>query len=344
MNNILDYSISDLIEYMLSAGEKRFRAEQVFKWLSKGISSFEQMSDISNKLREKLESDFYIGLPASVIYQESKKDATRKVLFKLNEREEGTSELIESVFMKYNYGNTICISSQLGCRMGCKFCASTQNGLARGLTAGEMYGQVLSMCNVTGERMDHVVVMGIGEPFDNYDELSKFIELIHEPKGYNLSLRNITVSTCGLIPYIYKFAKDFPQVNLAISLHAPNDDIRKNLMPIANKYSFDDLLKACSRYTDKTHRRITFEYALTGNVNDSTEDAEELAKALSGMLCHVNLIPLNTVDNTGLSSTSKKNIEIFKSILNDRGIPVTVRRKLGSDIDAACGQLRAKNS
>lgn len=343
MNNILDYDISDLSEYMQSIGEKKFRAEQVFTWISKGIYSFDQMSNIGKKLREKLESDFCVGLPASVLFQESKSDGTRKVLFELYGIDGDEGELIESVFMKYSYGNTICISSQVGCRMGCKFCASTQNGLVRGLTAGEMYGQVLSMCNLTGERIDHIVVMGIGEPFDNYEELSKFIRLIHEPKGYNLSLRNITVSTCGLIPYINKFAEDFPQVNLAVSLHAPNDTIRKNLMPIANKYSYSDILRACKKYTDKTHRRITFEYALTSGVNDSIENAEELAKSLSGMLCHVNLIPLNTVDNTGLKTTPKKDVEMFKKILTDYGVPVTVRRKLGSDIDAACGQLRANN-
>lgn len=343
MENILNYNIQDLEKYMTKVGEKKFRASQVFKWISSGIDSWDKMTNISKELSKKLESDFYIGLPAPILVQKSAIDGTIKVLFQLSNNENRLNEEnIESVFMKYSYGNTICISSELGCKMGCKFCASTKNGLIRGLSSGEMYGQVLSMNNLTGEKINHIVVMGIGEPFDNYEEVSKFIRLINNPKGYNLGMRNITISTCGIIPYIDRFANDFPQVNLAISLHAPNDEIRKTIMPIANKYKIRDLIDECKKYTLKTHRRVTFEYALIRGINDSIEDARELSKLLSGILCHVNLIPLNDVDNTNLNASKEVSIYNFKKVLDNNSIPVTIRRKLGSDIDAACGQLRAR--
>ena len=344
MENILNYDVIDLEEYMHSNGEKRFRAKQVFRWISKGIDAFEEMSDISKELVSKLESDFFIGFPASIICQKSKFDGTVKVLFELAEADSSLKAgRVESVFMKYKYGNTICISSQLGCRMGCKFCASTKKGLIRNLEAGDMYGQVLKMNEITKERINHIVIMGIGEPFDNYEEVSKFIKIVNNSMGYNIGMRNITVSTCGIVPYIEKFSIDFPQVNLAISLHAPNDVIRDRIMPIARRYSYKELLEACKNYTDRTHRRITFEYALIDGVNDSKDAALELSNQLKGMLCHVNLIPLNSVENTGLSSSNKDSIEMFKKILEKSNIPVTVRRRLGSDIDAACGQLRVKN-
>lgn len=343
MENILNYNIQELEEYMTSIGEKKFRASQVFKWISNGIDSWDKMTNISKELSKKLESDFYIGLPAPIIVQKSAIDGTIKVLFQLLNNENRLSEEnIESVYMKYSYGNTICISSELGCKMGCKFCASTKNGLIRGLSSGEMYGQVLSINNLTGEKINHIVVMGIGEPFDNYEELSKFIRLINNPKGYNLGMRNITISSCGIIPYIDRFARDFPQANLAISLHAPNDEIRKTIMPIANKYMITDLIDECKKYTLKTHRRVTFEYALIRGINDSIEDARELSKLLSGILCHVNLIPLNDVDNTNLNASKEVSIYNFKKVLDNNSIPVTIRRKLGRDIDAACGQLRAR--
>lgn len=343
MENILNYNIQELEEYMTSIGEKKFRASQVFKWISSGIDSWDKMTNISKELSKKLESDFYIGLPAPILVQKSRVDGTIKVLFQLLNNENRLSEEnIESVYMKYSYGNTICISSELGCKMGCKFCASTKNGLIRGLSSGEMYGQVLSINNLTGEKINHIVVMGIGEPFDNYEELSKFIRLINNPKGYNLGMRNITISSCGIIPYIERFANEFPQVNLAISLHAPNDEIRKTIMPIANKYKIRDLIDECKKYTLKTHRRVTFEYALIRGINDSIEDARELSKLLSGILCHVNLIPLNDVDNTNLNASKEVSIYNFKKVLDNNSIPVTIRRKLGSDIDAACGQLRAR--
>ena len=343
MENILNYNIQELEEYMTSIGEKKFRASQVFKWISNGIDSWDKMTNISKELSKKLESDFYIGLPAPILVQKSAIDGTIKVLFQLlNNENRLNEENIESVYMKYSYGNTICISSELGCKMGCKFCASTKNGLIRGLSSGEMYGQVLSINNLTGEKINHIVVMGIGEPFDNYEELSKFIRLINNPKGYNLGMRNITISLCGIIPYIDRFAHDFPQANLAISLHAPNDEIRKTIMPIANKYMITDLIDECKKYTLKTHRRVTFEYALIRGINDSIEDARELSKLLSGILCHVNLIPLNDVDNTNLNASKEVSIYNFKKVLDNNSIPVTIRRKLGSDIDAACGQLRAR--
>lgn len=338
MLNILDYNPSELIDIVTSLGDKPFRAKQIFSWLSKGVESFDEMTNVPAALREALRNDYYIGQPTVIVEQKSSIDGTRKCLYEFAD-----GARVESVFMKYSYGNSICISSQVGCRMGCTFCASTLNGLERNLTAGEMLGEVLKMRNITGEDIGHIVVMGMGEPLDNYEELSKFIELIHNKDGYNLGLRNITISTCGLIPMINRFAEDFPQVNLAVSLHAPNDDIRRNTMPIAKKYAYDDLLKACREYTEKTGRRITFEYSLIDGVNDSAENAEELASKLKGWLTHVNLIPLNKVEERSYNTSNTHNISTFMKILENRGIPVTLRRTLGADIDAACGQLRGHN-
>lgn len=335
--NILNYDIDELNEIVTSFGEKGFRAKQVFSWLSKGVESFDEMGNVPKALRDALDLDFYIGQPNVVIEQKSSQDGTRKCLYEFVD-----GARVESVFMKYNYGNSICISSQVGCRMGCKFCASTMNGLERNLTAGEMLGEVLKMRNITGENISHVVIMGMGEPLDNYDEVSKFIRLIHDSEGYNMSLRNITISTCGLIPMIERFANDFPQVNLAVSLHAPNDEIRKQTMPIANKYSYDELLKACKVYTEKTGRRITFEYSMIDGVNDSLENARELGEKLSGWLTHVNLIPLNKVKEREYNAANKDNILKFRDYLESKGIAVTIRRTLGADIDAACGQLRQR--
>ena len=270
--------------------------------------------------------------------QESKSDGTRKCLYEFHD-----GARVESVFMKYSYGNSICISTQVGCLMGCTFCASTMDGKLRDLTAGEMLGEVLRMKRATGEDINHIVLMGMGEPLDNYDEVSKFLRLINSPDGVNLSLRNITLSTCGIIPGIYRFAEDFPQVNLAVSLHAPNDEIRRRTMPVARKYRYEDLMKACRDYTESTHRRITFEYALIRDVNDSRDNAEELASHLRGWLTHVNLIPLNEVKGRDYSTVEGSSVHAFKKVLESRGIAVTVRRTLGSDIDAACGQLRADN-
>lgn len=338
MLNILDYTLSELTDIVISLGDKAFRAKQIFGWLSKGIESFDEMTNVPASLRASLSNEYYIGHPELIVEQKSALDGTRKCLYEFAD-----GARVESVFMKYSYGNSICISSQAGCRMGCTFCASTLNGLQRNLSAGEMLGEVLKMRKISGEDIGHVVVMGMGEPFDNYDELSKFIHLIHSSDGYNLGLRNITVSTCGLIPVIERFANDFPQVNLAVSLHAPNDEIRCKTMPIARKYAYDDLLMACREYTEKTGRRITFEYSLIDGVNDSAANAEELASRLKGWLTHVNLIPLNKVEERKYNTSRKHNISTFKEILENRGIPVTLRRTLGADIDAACGQLRGNN-
>lgn len=335
-NNILNYSPEELEALVAELGDKKFRTAQIFGWLAKGVSSFDDMKNVPASLRAALDERFRIDLPEAVRRQESK-DGTVKCLF---EFADGTQ--IESVFMKYEYGNSICISSQSGCRMGCTFCASTMDGLDRSLTGGEMLAQVLAMRNLTGEDIGHVVVMGMGEPFDNYDELSRFIRLIHEKKGYGLGLRNITVSTCGLIPKIREFAVDFPQVNLAVSLHAPNQKLRERTMPVAKKYDYDDLMQACMEYTELTGRRITFEYAVIDGVNDSAACAKELASRMKGWLSHVNLIPLNEVKGREYRTANEKSVASFKKILESSGVAVTVRRTLGSDIDAACGQLRRK--
>ena len=333
--NILDLLPDELEKLVTELGEKKFRATQVFEWLAKGIESFDEMVNVPKSLRTALvEAGWYIGLPEAIRKQESK-DGTVKCLFEFTD-----GARVESVFMKYEYGNSICISSQAGCRMGCTFCASTMDGLDRSLTGGEMLGQVLAMRNLTGEDIGHVVVMGMGEPFDNYDGLSRFIRLIHDKKGYDLGLRNITVSTCGLIPKIREFAEDFPQVNLAVSLHAPNQELRQRTMPVAKKYGYDDLMKVCREYTEITGRRITFEYAVIDGVNDSPACARELASRLKGWLTHVNLIPLNEVKGREYKTAKGKIVAEFRRILETGGVAVTVRRTLGSDIDAACGQLR----
>ena len=335
--NILNYSLPELESLVLSMGEKKFRAKQIFGWLARGAASYDEMSNVPAGLRRDLaENGYYIGQPEVVTMQESKTDGTRKCLYEFID-----GARVESVFMKYSYGNSICISTQVGCLMGCTFCASTMDGKQRDLTAGEMLGEVLKMKRVTGEDINHIVLMGMGEPLDNYEEVSKFLKLINSPEGVNLSLRNITLSTCGIIPGIYRFAEDFPQVNLAVSLHASNDEIRRRTMPVARKYGYDDLMKACRDYTEKTHRRITFEYALIRGVNDSPENAEELADHLKGWLTHVNLIPLNEVKGRNYRTAEGSSVLAFRKVLENRGVAVTVRRTLGSDIDAACGQLRA---
>ena len=336
--NILDFTPGELGDIVTGLGDKKFRAAQVFGWLSKGAAEYDEMTNVPKSLREKLSAEYYIGLPEAVRMQEAK-DGTVKCLFRFTD---GTE--VESVFMKYEYGNSICISSQSGCRMGCTFCASTMDGLDRSLTGGEMLGQVLAMRKLTKSDIGHVVIMGMGEPFDNYEEVSRFIRLIHDSKGYGLGLRNITVSTCGIIPKIREFAADFPQVNLAVSLHAPNQEIRQRSMPVAKKYSYDDLLDACREYTEITGRRITFEYAVIDGFNDSAACAEELAGHLKGWLTHVNLIPLNEVEGRSYKTANGKSVKRFKDILEKNGVAVTVRRTLGNDIDAACGQLRRRHA
>ena len=336
--NILDFTPEELGAAVTELGGQKFRGAQVFGWLAKGVTDYDEMTNVPKDLRKKLDESYYIGLPEAVRTQKSK-DGTVKCLFRFAD---GTE--VESVFMKYEYGNSICISSQSGCRMGCAFCASTMDGLDRSLTGGEMLGQVLAMKKLTGSEIGHVVVMGMGEPFDNYEGLKRFIDLIHDKRGYDLGLRNITVSTCGIIPKIKKFAKDFPQVNLAVSLHAPNQEIRKISMPAARKYGYDELLEACREYTETTGRMITFEYAVIDGFNDSAACASELAGRLKGWLAHVNLIPLNEVEGRAYKTANDRSVKKFKEILEKNGVAVTVRRTLGNDIDAACGQLRRRHA
>ena len=338
-NNILNLTLEEMEGLVAECGKKRFRAKQIFGWLAKGVSSFDEMTNVPKSLRDSLaEEGWYIGLPEAVRKQESK-DGTVKCLFRFADGAEA-----ETVFMKYGYGNSICISSQCGCRMGCSFCASTMDGLERSLAGGEMLGQVLAMRKLTGEDIGHVVIMGMGEPFDNYDNVIRFIRLINDRNGYDLGLRNITVSTCGIIPGIEKFAEDAPQVNLAVSLHAPSQKLRERTMPVAKKYGFEELMQVCREYTEKTGRRITFEYALIDGVNDTAGCAEELAGRLQGWLTHVNLIPLNEVRGREYKKAQTESVRRFRETLEGRGVAVTVRRTLGSDIDAACGQLRRNKS
>lgn len=337
--DIKNMELAELTSFLTELGEKPFRAKQIYAWLYRGVREFSEMTDLSAALREKLELRAEIRSAEILRIQKSKKDGTRKYLFGLSD-----GNAVESVFMKYQYGNSVCVSSQAGCRMGCRFCASGINGLVRNLTAGEIADQIISIERDTGERIGNVVIMGTGEPLDNYQQLCRFLRMIHAKEGLNLSLRSITVSTCGLVPKIRQFAEDFPQVNLAISLHASNGVDRSRLMPVNDSYPMDELLAACRDHERKTGRRITFEYTLVKGVNDRRENAEELVAALKGTLCHVNLIPLNQVKETGLAGTDRKSAEQFREILERRGIPATVRRELGSDIDAACGQLRLEEA
>lgn len=334
-----NFTEAELRDFALSIGEKAFRGTQIFRWISKGAKSFDDMSDIPQNLRNKLAESVSIGTIIPVNRQISREDETEKILFEL-----GDKNYIETVFMKYKYGNSLCISSQAGCRMGCEFCASGRLGLVRNLEAWEMFDQVIKVEEITGEKINHIVVMGTGEPFDNYENLSVFLELIHQQNGFNLSMRNITVSTCGLVPGILRFAKDFPQVNLAVSLHSSTDEARKKIMPIAKKYSLGELISACNEYIKKTNRRITFEYAVVKGINDSDQDIRSLITLLRGMNAHVNLIPLNDTKETSLSSSGRKRAKEIAEILVSNGIQATVRRSLGQDIDAACGQLRLKKA
>jgi 23S rRNA (adenine2503-C2)-methyltransferase len=333
--NLTNMTLKELERFITEIGEQKFRARQIYKWINSGAESFEEMTDLSKGLRQKLEEVAVVRSLKLAKVQESATDYTKKFLFEL---EDGNT--IETVFMKYKHGNSLCISSQAGCRMGCTFCASGIGGLKRNLTGGEMMEQVLSVSRSTGERISHIVVMGTGEPFDNYLNLTQFLELIHEPEGLHISYRNITVSTCGIVPMISRFAHDFPQVNLAVSLHAPEDALRSRTMPINRSYPLDQLVKACRDYGQKTGRRITFEYALVKGVNDSLSHADRLSDLLRGILCHVNLIPLNPVREAGMQGTDRETAERFRARLEKRGIPATIRRELGTDIAAACGQLR----
>ena len=334
--DIKSMNITELEDLLKELGEPKFRAKQIFDWLhAKQVDSFEEMTNLSKGLREKLSETASINGVEIVRKLVSQIDGTRKYLFALSD-----GAIIESVLMKYEHGNTVCISTQVGCRMGCRFCASTLDGVERGLTAGEMLSQIYMIQKDCGERVHGTVLMGSGEPLDNYDNVVKFLRLINDPKGQNMGQRHITLSTCGLVDKIYDLAEEDLQITLAVSLHAPNDGIRTQTMPIAKVYSMDRLLQACRDYADQTKRRITFEYALIHGVNDGDEHAWELVKKLRDMLCHVNLIPVNDVKERNYVKSTAERVKRFAGILNENGVETTVRRKLGSDIDAACGQLR----
>lgn len=331
-------SLSQLEEEITSLGEPKFKAKQIFSWLHQHqVSSVDEMTNISKKLRENLKDNYEFCSCSIEKKLVSVYDDTVKYLFELND-----GEYIESVVMKYKYGYTICVSSQVGCKMGCKFCASTIAGFVRNLTAGEILAQVYTAQKDLDIKISHVVLMGVGEPMDNFDNVMDFISLITDEKGQNMSMRNISLSTCGVVDGIYKLMEKKLQLTLSISLHAPNDEIRSRTMPVNNKWGVDELLKSCRDYTKVTNRRISFEYAMISGVNDSDECAKELAKKLKGMLAHVNLIPVNEVKETGYKKSKDDRIKRFVSILESYGINTTVRRTLGSDINASCGQLRRK--
>ena len=335
MNNLLDYTLEDLKVWMKENGESTFRGKQILSWIYKDINDFDNMNNIPKSLISKLKENFDIKLPKIIEVYKSDIDGTEKFLFGFED-----GNLIESVLMRYKHGNSICISTQIGCRMGCKFCASTIEGRVRNLTTGEILAQVLVVQSYIKERISNIVLMGSGEPLDNYDNVVKFLEVVSAEYGLNIGQRHITLSTCGIVPKIYELADKEFSITLAISLHAFSDEKRKEIMPIANKYSVYEILEACRYYINKTNRRITFEYALVKDVNDGTEDAKALGKLLRGMLCHVNLIPINEIKENTYKKSSKKSIEDFSEILKTQGIEVTTRREMGSDINAACGQLR----
>ena len=328
----------ELISFMEELGEKAFRAKQIYQWIhEKHVDSFEEMTNISKKLIETLNEKAYLTSLKKEEVQISKLDGTRKYLFLLED-----GNVIESVLMRYKHGNSVCISSQVGCRMGCRFCASTLDGLVRGLTAGEMIDQIYQIGKDIGERISNVVVMGTGEPLDNYDNLLKFIELLTDEHGINISQRNLTVSTCGIVPRMRQLADEKLAITLALSLHASNQEKRLELMPVANKYEISEVIDACKYYFEQTGRRITFEYSLVVGVNDTDEDARQLTQLIRGINCHVNLIPVNPIKERDYVQSNAKVIEAFKNKLEKAGINATVRREMGRDIDGACGQLRKR--
>ena len=333
-------TIEEWKELLSSWGEKPFRAGQIFGWLhEKRVASLGEMTNISKALREKMAAEGVLTTVKEVDRLESALDGTCKFLFELEDE-----QVIESVLMKYHHGNSVCISSQVGCRMGCKFCASTLGGLVRNLKASEMLEQIYEIERISGEPVSNVVVMGTGEPMDNYDNLIKFIRILSAKEGKNISVRNITVSTCGIVEGMLKLADENLPLTLALSLHAPNDEVRKQLLPVANKYKLDEVLKACDVYYEKTSRRITYEYSMVKGVNDSTECAKELAAILRGKNCHVNLIPVNPIKERTFLKSRNDAIQNFKNILEKNRINVTIRREMGSDINAACGQLRRSHT
>lgn len=337
--DIRSFTYEQLQEEMISIGEKAFRAKQIYEWLHVKLADhFDEMTNLSKNLREKLES-LYVILPVEMVRrQESQLDGTNKFLFVLHD-----GNVVESVLMRYKHGNSVCISSQVGCRMGCRFCASTLDGLERNLTPSEMIGQIYQIQKIIGERVSNVVVMGTGEPMDNYDNFLRFVRLLTDEHGLNISQRNLTVSTCGIVPRIYDLAEEKLQITLALSLHGSTQEKRKKLMPVANKYELSEVLKACDVYFEKTGRRVSFEYSLVHGVNDTDEDAEELIGLLKSKNCHLNLIPVNPIKERDFVQPSRKNALNFKNKLEKSGINVTIRREMGADIDGACGQLRRRH-
>lgn len=336
--DIKSLSLPELTAEIETLGEKPFRAKQLYEWMHlKLVRGYDEMTNIPKSLKAKLEENFtYTALEEAAV-QTSKLDGTKKFLFKLND-----GNMVESVLMRYHHGNSVCISSQAGCRMGCKFCASTLGGLARNLTASEMLDQIYAISHSINERVSNVVVMGTGEPLDNYDSLVRFIRLLTDEHGLNISQRNITVSTCGLVENMRRLADEKLQITLALSLHGATQEKRRTLMPIAERYPIDEVVEACRYYFGQTGRRITFEYSLVGGVNDSREDAEELCELVRGLNCHVNLIPVNPIAERDFVQSGKKEVLAFKERLERKGIAVTVRREMGRDIDGACGQLRRR--
>ena len=340
IKNIKNYSLDELKKELQNIGEKPYRATQIYEWVySKRVQSFDDMTNLSIDLREKLKNNFSMGNYRIVKKLESV-DGTKKYLFDIND---GKGNLIESVLMQYHHGFTICVSSQIGCRMGCKFCASTGIKFERGLFPGEIVEQILAIEEDAKIRISNIVFMGIGEPLDNYDNVMKAIEIINNPKALNIGARHISLSTSGIVPRIYDLADKNMQCTLSISLHSTNNEKRSEMMPINKVYPIEELMKACKYYIEKTNKRISFEYALAKSENDNLKDADELVKLLKGMLAHVNLIPINEIKDGKYTKSTNENIIRFRDYLNEKGIVATIRRELGSDIEAACGQLRKQN-
>ncbi len=335
--DIKSFTEEQVREYMKTIGEKSFRGSQVFKWIYNGIKDFDEMNNIPASLRQKLSQNAYIDNIQIETKLVSKIDQTRKYLFELMD-----GNIIESVMMKYKHGVSACISTQVGCRMGCSFCASTVDGMTRNLTASEMLDQIIGIQEDTGERVSNVVMMGSGEPLDNFEETVKFLRTVNDKNGLNIGYRHITLSTCGIVPKIYDLADMEIPINLAISLHAVDNASRKKIMPIATAYSIEEILDACRYYIEKTNRRVTFEYAIIQGVNDSEKEALALSRLLKGLLSHVNIIPVNKIDENDYERPSKEGVERFSKILSKHGVNATVRREMGSDINGACGQLRKR--
>ena len=337
MLDLKDFEYDELVEYLGKIGEPKYRAQQIFTWLHKGARSYDEMTNISAKTREKLTESTYVSTLKIREKYVSKLDGTIKYLFELPD-----GNCIESVIMRYNHGISICVSSQVGCRMGCRFCASTIGGLYRSLTAGEILNQVIFAQKDIGERISNIVLMGIGEPLDNYENVITFLHNVNHKNGLNIGYRHITLSTCGVVPKIYDLAEENLPITLTISLHAPNDKIRNEIMPVNHRYNTEELIKACRAYFKATGRRISFEYSLIHGVNDDSDSARELADLVRDIHGHINLIPVNPVEEREYKSGTRRDVENFCKMLTDRGINATIRRTLGADISASCGQLRKK--